>query len=73
MGGLAFIYSGLDSISSEGREQLKSLAQSLVEIQNHPGVSVSDNIYRNISLESGGNALAHDCPTDNQKQVEGEP
>jgi len=48
MDGLAFIYSGLGNISTEGRKQLKNLAQSLVAIQNRPGVPVPDSICREI-------------------------
>jgi hypothetical protein len=49
---IAFIYSGLNSISDKGREQLKNIAQSLVVIQNHPGTPVPDSISRGIARDS---------------------
>ena len=44
----AFIYSGLGSISGEGRKYLKTIAQSLVAIQNRPGVPLPDSICKEI-------------------------
>jgi hypothetical protein len=44
----AFIYSGLGSISSKGREHLKDIAQSLIAIQNRSGTPVPDRICREI-------------------------
>ena len=44
----AFVYSGLDSISSEGREYLKNIAQSLIVIQNRPGATVPESISQEI-------------------------
>jgi hypothetical protein len=49
---IAFIYSGLDSISSKGRKHLKNVAQSLVAIQNHPGTPIPDSISREIARDS---------------------
>ena len=43
-----FIYSGLDSISDEGREYLKKLAKSLVAIQNRPGTPIPDSVCQEI-------------------------
>jgi len=45
---LSFIYSGLNSISDKGREQLKNIAQSLVALQNHPGSPLPDSICQEI-------------------------
>jgi len=45
---LSFIYSGLNSISGKGREHLKNIAQSLIVLQNRPGVPVPDNISHEI-------------------------
>jgi len=54
---LSFIYSGLNSISDKGREQLKNIAQYLIAIQNHPGTSVPDNVYRDIIRDSTNDLL----------------
>jgi hypothetical protein len=45
---IAVIYSGLNSISAEGREQLKNIAQTLIDLQNRPGTPVPDNVCREI-------------------------
>jgi hypothetical protein len=45
---ISLIYSGLNSISEKGREQLKNIAQSLIAIQNRPGTPVPDSICREI-------------------------
>jgi len=45
---LAFIYSGLNSISGKGRERLKNTALSLLAIQNRQGTPAPDNICREI-------------------------
>jgi len=45
---LAFIYTGLGSISGNGREHLKNVAQSLLAMQNHPGFPIPDNICKEI-------------------------
>jgi hypothetical protein len=44
----AFIYSGLHSISDKGRKHLKNIAQTLIAIQNRPGIPVPDSICREI-------------------------
>ena len=49
---LALIYSGLNSISDKGREQLKNIAQSLIAIQSRPGTPVPDSIGREIMRDS---------------------
>jgi len=54
---LALIYSGLGSISSKGREQLKNVAQSLIAIQNRPGSPVPDSICREIMRDSTNELL----------------
>jgi len=54
MSGLAFIYSGLDSISGEGRNRLKDIAQSLLAIQNHPGTPMPESIWREIMSDVSG-------------------
>jgi hypothetical protein len=43
-----FVYSGLSSISDKGRKHMKTIAQSLVAIQNHPGLPIPDNICHEI-------------------------
>ena len=43
-----FIYSGLGSISGEGRKHLKNIAQSLIALQNSPGTPIPDNICQDI-------------------------
>jgi len=45
---LSLIYSGLNSISDKGKKQLKNIAQSLIEIQNRPGVPVPESVGRKI-------------------------
>jgi hypothetical protein len=45
---LAFLYSGLNSISDKERKHLKNIAQSLIAIQNRPGAPVPDSISREI-------------------------
>jgi len=45
---LAFIYSGLNSISDKSREHLKDIAKSLLAIQSNPGAPVPDDICRDI-------------------------
>jgi hypothetical protein len=45
---LVLVYSGLNSISDKGREQLKNIAKSLVAIQNRPGTPMPDSISREI-------------------------
>jgi len=45
---LPLIYSGLQSISSKGRKQLKNIAQSLIAIQNRSGTPVPESIGREI-------------------------
>jgi len=49
---IAFIYSGLGSISDKGREYLKNIAQSLIALQNRPGSPLPDSIYREIMRDS---------------------
>jgi hypothetical protein len=49
---LIFIYSGLNSISDKGREQLKNIAQSFIAIQNRPGTPVPDSIGWEIIRDS---------------------
>jgi len=44
----AFIRSGLNSISAEGREYLKTVALSLLAIQSHPGTPVPNMICGDI-------------------------
>jgi len=46
---IAFIYSGLGSVSNKGRKYLKNIAQSLIAIQNHSGFPVPDNICKEIT------------------------
>jgi len=48
----AFLYSGLASISSEGRERLKQIAQSLIAVQESPGSPVPNNVQWEILRES---------------------
>ena len=45
---LNFLYAGLSCISGRGRKYLKNTVQSLITIQNHPGISVPDNIKQEI-------------------------
>jgi len=54
---ISLIYSGLNSISEKGRKQLKSIAQSLIAIQNHPGTPVPDSICREIIRDSTNDLL----------------
>jgi len=54
---ISLIYSGLNSISDRGREQLKNIAQSLIAIQNRPGTPVPDSICREIMRESTNDLL----------------
>jgi len=54
---LALIYSGLNSISDKGREQLKNIAQSLIVLQNHPGTPIPDSISHEIVLDSMNKVL----------------
>ena len=49
---LAFIYSGLGSISDKERKHLKNIAESLIAIQNHPGTPVPDSVCREIIQDS---------------------
>jgi len=49
---LAFIYTGLGSISENGREQMKNIAQTLIAIQNNPGFPIPDNISKEIMRDS---------------------
>jgi hypothetical protein len=51
---IAFIYSGLGSISDRGRKHLKNIAQSLIAIQNHSGFPVPDNICKEIMRNLSG-------------------
>jgi len=48
---LSFIYSGLGSISDNGRKRLKNIAQSLIVMQNHPGMPIPDRICREIIMD----------------------
>ena len=48
MQSIAFISSGLISISDNGRKRLKNIAQTLIAIQNRPGFPVSDKIHQEI-------------------------
>jgi hypothetical protein len=45
---LAFIYSGLGSVSNRGREYLKNLAQYLLAMQNRPGTPIPEGICQEI-------------------------
>jgi len=49
---LSLIYSGLGSISGKGRKHLKNVAQSLIALQNRPGVPLPDRICRDIMRDS---------------------
>jgi len=46
---LSLVYSGLGSISDKGRKHLKNVAQSLIALQNRPGVPLPDRISREIT------------------------
>ena len=46
-----FIYSGLCDISKNGRKYLKTIAKSLISIQNHPGLPIPDRICQKIIQE----------------------
>jgi len=48
MDSLTFIYSGLNCISDKGRERLKDIAKTLLDIQNSPGTPVPDYICMDI-------------------------
>ena len=50
----AFIRSGLNSISGEGREYLRDMTKSLLAIQSHPGAPVPDKICRDIMRKPTG-------------------
>jgi len=54
MDDLAFIYSGLGSVSTEERERLKRVAQSLLAAQNRPGLPLPDNIRQKLLWETTG-------------------
>jgi len=49
---LALIYSGLGSVSDKGRKHLKNIAQSLIALQNKPGIPLPDRICREIMRDS---------------------
>jgi len=49
---LSLIYSGLNSISGKGREHLKNIAKSLIDLQNHSGTPMPDSICREIVRDS---------------------
>jgi len=49
---ISVIYSGFNSISDKGREQLKNIAESLITIQNRPGTPVPENISQEIMRDS---------------------
>ena len=49
---ISSVHDGIKSISREGRKLLKGIAQSLVDIQNRPGIPIPDSIYKKIMQES---------------------
>ena len=51
-----FIYSGLGSISKNGRKHLKNIAQSLIAMQSRTGFPVPENICREI-MRDPANAI----------------
>ena len=53
----SLIYSGLNSISDKGREQLKNIAQSLIAIQNRHGTPVPENIGWEIIINTTNELL----------------
>ena len=53
----AFIYTGLGSISGEGREYLKSIAERLIAIQSRPGAPVPESVCRGIMRETANESL----------------
>jgi len=48
----AAIYCGLNCISGKGRKRLKTIAQTLLALQAHPGAPVPDSICRDIMRNS---------------------
>ena len=58
------IYTGLHGISGKNRERLKSIAQSLILVQNHLGIPLSDSVSQKISEQSTKESFSDAGKTD---------